>query len=128
MAAWLTASLGVLALLLTTVGLYGVTAYSVSRRTHEIGVRMALGALRGTVFASVLRDGMKLALAGIALGTGLAVLLGRATSGLLFGVKPLDPVTLLVVGAAVMATSAAALVAPATRALRVNPADALREE
>jgi predicted lysophospholipase L1 biosynthesis ABC-type transport system permease subunit len=128
MAAWLTASLGVLALLLTTVGLYGVTAYSVSRRTHEIGVRMALGALRGTVFASVLRDGMKLALAGIALGTGLAVLLGRATSGLLFGVKPLDPVTLLVVATAVIATSVAALVAPATRALRVNPADALREE
>jgi putative ABC transport system permease protein len=128
MAAWLTASLGVLALLLTTVGLYGVTAYSVSRRTHEIGVRMALGALRGTVFMSVLKDGLRLTLAGIALGTGLALLLGSGMSSLLYGVKPLDPVTLLVVAAAVIATSVAALVAPATRALRVNPADALREE
>ncbi len=128
MAAWLTASLGVMALLLTTVGLYGVTAYSVSRRTHEIGVRMALGALRGTVFASVLKDGLKLTLAGIVLGIGLAVLMGRGMSSLLYGVKPLDPVTLLVVAAAVIATSVAALVAPATRALRVNPADALREE
>jgi predicted permease len=128
MAAWLTASLGVLALLLTTVGLYGVTAYSVSRRTHEIGIRMALGALRGTVFISVLKDGLKLTLAGVALGTGVALLLGSGMSSLLYGVKPLDPATLLVVAAAVIATSVAALVAPATRALRVNPADALREE
>ena len=128
MAAWLTASLGALALLLTAVGLYGVTAYSVSRRTHEIGVRMALGALRGTVFISVLKDGLKLTLAGIALGTGLAVLVGRGMSNLLYGVKPLDPVTLLVVVATVIAASVAALVAPARRALRVNPADALREE
>ena len=128
MAAWLTASLGVLALLLTTVGLYGVTAYSVSRRTHEIGVRMALGALRGTVFISVLKDGLMLTLTGVALGTGLAVLVGRGMSNLLYGVKPLDPATLLVVATAVIAASIAALVAPARRALSVNPVDALREE
>ncbi len=128
MTAWLSASLGALALLLTTVGLYGVTAYAVSRRTHEIGIRMALGALRGTVFASVLKDGLKLALAGMALGTGLAVLLGRGMSSLLYGVRPLDPVTLLGVVAVVLATSFAALIPPARRALRVNPVDALREE
>jgi len=128
MAAWLTASLGALALLLTVVGLYGVTAYIVSRRTHEIGVRMAMGALRGTVFISVLKDGLKLTLAGMALGTGLAVLVGNEMSSLLYGVKPFDPITLLAVAAMIVATSVAALVAPARRALRVNPADALREE
>jgi predicted permease len=128
MAAYLSASLGVLALLLTAVGLYGVTAYTVSRRTHEIGVRMALGALRGTIFASVLKDGLKLALFGMAVGTALALLLGRAMSSLLYGVQPLDPVTLLAVAALLTATSVAALVAPARRALRVNPMDALREE
>jgi ABC-type antimicrobial peptide transport system permease subunit len=126
--AWLSASLGALALLLTTVGLFGVTAYNVSRRTHEISIRMALGALRGTVFASVLKDGLKLTLAGLALGTGLAVLLGRAMSSLLYGVKPLDPVALLGVVAVVLATSVAALVAPAMRARHVNPVEALREE
>jgi predicted permease len=128
MEAWLSASLGALALLLTAVGLFGVTAYTVSRRTHEIGIRMAMGALRGTVFTSVLKDGLKLALAGILLGTGLALLLGRAMSSLLYGVKPLDPVTLLGVIAVVLVTSVAALVAPARRALRVNPVEALREE
>ena len=128
MEAWLSASLGALALLLTAVGLFGVTAYTVSRRTHEIGIRMALGALRENVFTSVLQDGLKLALAGIVLGTGLAVLLGRAMSSLLYGVKPMDPVTLLGVVAVVLATSVAALVAPARRALRVNPVEALREE
>ncbi|MFZ0744118.1 MAG: ABC transporter permease [Terracidiphilus sp.] len=128
MAAWLSAALGALALLLTTVGLYGVTAYTVSRRTHEIGVRMALGALRGEVFISVLKDGLKLSLVGIALGTGLALLMGREMSGFLFGVKPLDPATLLAVIAVVLATSLAALIAPARRALHVNPVDALREE
>ena len=128
MAAWLTASLGLLALLLTTVGLYGVTAYTVSRRTHEIGVRMALGALRGTVFFSVLKDGLRLTLAGMALGTGLAFMLGRGMSSFLFGVKPLDPVTLLTVATMMLATSVAALIAPARRALKINPMDALREE
>ena len=128
MAAWLSASLGALALLLTAVGLYGVTAYTVSRRTHEIGIRMALGALRGTVFASVLKDGMKLALAGILLGAGLALLLGRGMSSLIYGVKPMDPLTLLGVAIVVTATSVVALIAPARRALRVNPVEALREE
>jgi ABC-type antimicrobial peptide transport system permease subunit len=127
-AAWLSTSLGALALLLTAVGLYGVTAYTVSRRTHEIGIRMALGALRGSVFASVLKDGMKLAVAGILVGVGLALLLGRGMSSLIFGVKPMDPLTLVGVVAVVTATSIAASIAPARRALHVNPVEALREE
>ena len=118
MAAHLTASLGGLALLLTTLGLYGVTAYSVSRRTHEIGIRMALGALRETVFARVLTDGLKLTVAGMLLGTGLALLLGHGMSSLLYGVKPSDPITWLVVAALVIATSLSALIVPARRALR----------
>jgi predicted permease len=128
MEAWLSASLGALALLLTAVGLFGVTAYTVSRRTHEIGIRMALGALRGTVFRSVLRDGLKLALLGMVLGTAMALLLGAAMSTMLYGVKPADPVTLLVVVVVVTATSVAALIVPARRALCVNPIEALRED
>jgi len=128
MAAWLMASLGGLALLLTTLGLYGVTAYSVSRRTHEIGIRMALGALREAVFARVLADGLKLTAAGMALGICLAMLLGRGMSSLLYGVKPTDPITWLVVTTLVISTSLAALIVPARRALRIDPVEALREE
>lgn len=128
MAAWLTASLGGLALLLTTLGLYGITSYAVSRRTHEIGIRMALGALRETVFRSVLKEGLKLTLAGMVLGTGVALVLGRGMSSLLYGVKPLDPITFLGVIIVVVATSIAALTVPARRALRVDPMVALREE
>ena len=128
MAAWLTASLGGLALLLTTLGLYGITAYAVSRRTREIGIRMALGALRETVFRAVMRDGLKLTFAGMILGAGGAWFLGSAMSSLLLGVKPHDPLTLLGVAAVVLATAIAALMVPARRALHVDPVVALREE
>lgn len=128
MAVWLTASLGGLALLLTALGLYGITAYAVSRRTHEIGIRMALGALRETVFWSVLKDGLKLTLVGMIVGTAIALLLARGMSSLLFGVKPLDLITILGAIVVVTATSITALAVPAKRALRVDPMVALREE
>ncbi|UWZ82614.1 ADOP family duplicated permease [Occallatibacter riparius] len=128
MAAWLTTSLGGLALLLTGIGLYGVTAYAVSRRTREIGIRMALGAMRGSVFASVVRDGLVLTAVGAAIGVGLALLLGRGLSSFAFGVKPMDPEILAVAAAIVAATSLAALVSPARRALKVDPVRALRDE
>jgi ABC-type antimicrobial peptide transport system permease subunit len=117
MAAWLTTVLGGLALLLTAVGIYGLTAYSVSRRTREIGVRMALGARRNLVFASVLRDGLKLAGVGLLAGAGLAVLIGRAMSGLLYGVKGLDSLTLAAVAIVILVVSVGATIGPARRAL-----------
>jgi hypothetical protein len=130
MEAWLSASLRALALLLTAVGLLGVTAYTVSRRTNEIGIRAALGALRRTVFASALKDGLKLTLAGMVLETGLTVLLGHAMSSLLYGIKPFDPVTLL--GGRrrgpCYIDCGISLVAPARQLLRINPVEALPEE
>jgi predicted lysophospholipase L1 biosynthesis ABC-type transport system permease subunit len=128
MAAWLTASLGALALFLTAIGLYGVIAHGVSRRTHEIGVRMALGARRATVFASILKDGLVLALTGIVLGTGLAFMLGRGIGDMLYGVNPSDPVTFFGVGTVVLVTSVLAAMGPARRALSIEPLNALREE
>lgn len=128
MAAGLTGSLGALALLLTVIGLYGVIAYSVSRRTHEIGIRMALGARSTIVGAGVLSDGLKLVLVGMSAGIGIAVFAGRWISSLLYGVKPMDPMVFASVALVMLGVSAAALIAPARRALRVDPVVALREE
>jgi predicted permease len=128
MIAGLTASLGLLALLLTAVGLYGVTSYTVSRRTREIGIRVAVGAQRSTIFMGVVRDGMMLTLMGLLIGAGMAFLAGRALHGMLYGVSALDPVAYVTVSALLLAVSFAALAAPARRALRVDPIEALREE
>jgi ABC-type antimicrobial peptide transport system permease subunit len=128
MEADITACLGGLALLLCAVGLFGVISYTVSRRTHEIGIRMALGAARGRVFRLVLMDGLKLVLIGTVPGMGLALLVGRAMSSLLYGIKPADPVTMVGVIALMVFVSILALIAPARRALRIEPLDALRED
>jgi predicted permease len=127
-AAWLTASLGALGLLLTIVGLYGVIAYSVSRRTHEIGIRMALGARRANVGAAVLRDGLRLVLLGMLIGIALAIVAGRTMSSLLVGIGPADPWSLASVAALMLVVSAMALLIPVRRALKIDPAAALREE
>ena len=117
---------GLLALLLAVVGLYGVKSYLVSQRTREIGIRMALGARPGDVLGMVLKEGAALAAVGVAIGILLAALLGRVLSGVLYDVKPLDPVVFV---SAPLALVIAALVAtwiPARRATRVTPLTALK--
>jgi predicted permease len=117
-----------LALLVAAVGLYGVIAHSVVRRTHEIGIRMALGARPGDVLLQVMRQGMTLALMGEIAGCAVALLVMQLVSDVLFGVSPRDPLTFSIV---VLALSVVALIAcyiPARRAMRVDPMVALRYE
>jgi predicted permease len=117
-----------MALLLSTVGLYGVIAYSVSRRTREIGIRMALGAQRRDVMATVVGGGVSITGMGLALGLGSALLLTRFLSSLLFGVRSADPLTYAVVVFLLGIVALAACYIPARRATRVDPMIALRYE
>jgi len=118
----------VIALLLTAVGLYGVIAFSVAQRTHEIGVRMALGASRSNVLAMVLGRGVQLTAAGIAIGVAGALALARVIQALLYEVAPRDPMVYLTVCLALAAVALAASYLPAMRAARVDPMVALRYE
>ena len=115
-----------LALVLAAVGVYAVISYSVSQRTQEIGIRMALGAARSAVMRMVLGQALTLAAIGVAAGAGGAWMLTRLMQKLLFGVEPSDPVTFAAVAALLAAVAAAAAVVPALRATRVDPAIALR--
>ena len=128
LAGTLLGAFGALALVLATVGLGGVLAYMVGQRTREIGVRMALGGDRGSVFRLILRRGLGLTALGMALGLGAALLAMRPLGRLLFGVSPGDPLTLA--GVALLLGSAAFLACffPARRAMRVDPLAALRHE
>lgn len=117
-----------LALLLASVGLYGVTAYAVAARTREIGVRVALGAERSQVVGLVLRQGLGTAVSGLLLGLALAALLARLMRALLYGVEPLDAVTFVAVPLLLLVVALAALAVPARRATRVDPMVALRTE
>jgi ABC-type antimicrobial peptide transport system permease subunit len=119
---------GGMALLLGIVGLYGVIAYSVSQRTHELGIRMALGAQKSNVLRLVLAEGMKLALIGVCLGIASASAVTRFLTTLLYGVKPNDPLTFIAVALLLIAVTLLASYFPALRAAKVDPIAALRYE
>ena len=115
-----------LALILAAVGIYGLMAYSVSQRTHEIGVRLAIGAQRRDVLRLVLKDGARLTLLGIAIGIIVALALTRLMASLLFEVTPTDPATFAAVAILLAIAAFAACYIPARRATRVDPMVALR--
>ena len=119
---------GIVALLLATAGVFGVMAYSVSRRTREIGVRVALGAQSRDVLGMILGQGMRTILIGIAIGLAGSLVLTRAISSLLFGVTATDPLTFTAVIALLIATALLACYIPAKRATKVDPMVALRYE
>jgi predicted permease len=119
---------GFLAAVLAVIGLYGVMSYMVQRRTNEIGIRMALGAEGVSILSMILLDALLLLGVGIVVGLGLSVALGKATSSLLFGVKPADPITLGMAAALLALVAAAASYIPARRASKVDPMVALRYE
>jgi putative ABC transport system permease protein len=114
------------ALLVAAIGTYGVLAYSVSQRTKELGLRMALGASRGDVLSLIVREGMTIGAAGIALGVVIAIGMSRLLSALVFGVSVWDPMTYAGVLAALAAIALVACLVPALRASRVDPMQALR--
>jgi putative ABC transport system permease protein len=127
-AASVSASMGIVSLLLATIGIYGVTAYAVTRRTREIGIRVAMGAERADVIGMILRQGMSLVALGSAIGLSLAAAGSRVLVRLLFGVPPVDPITFA--GAALLfgAIGFLACYVPARRATRINAMEALRYE
>src|ERR1043166_3828258 len=117
-----------LGLILGSVGIYGIVSYSVTQRTHEIGIRMALGARTRNVLTLIMRNGLALVLTGIVIGVGSALMLTRFLSTLLFGVQPNDSVTFVIVSAVFFVIAMVAALLPALRATRVDPLIALRYE
>jgi len=117
-----------LSLILALVGVYGVTAYTVTQRTRELGVRMALGARPRTILGMVMRENFQVVIIGVTIGIGGAIFLGRLFTSLLYGVKPADPLSLLLASVVLFVTSALAAWGPARRASRIDPAVTLRHE
>jgi putative ABC transport system permease protein len=125
---WLFVTFAGLALLLGAIGIYSLMSYSVSQRTREIGIRMAMGADRTDVLRMVFRQGSLLALAGVALGAVSAFFLTRLMTSLLYGVRPNDPATFVLVSLTVIAAAMLATYIPSNRATRVDPTVALKCE
>ena len=127
-AMYVLATFAVIALVLCCIGIYGVVSYSVTRRTTELGIRMALGATAATIMRLVLREGLRLTLVGVLVGLVAACFVTRFMSGMLFGVPAIDPMTFASVAGAVTLVGLIALVFPARRATRMDVLQALRTE
>jgi ABC-type antimicrobial peptide transport system permease subunit len=125
-AASVSGSLGLVGLLLASIGIYGVAAYTVVLRTREIGVRIALGARSADIVRMVLREGVSLTLIGSAMGVLLAAAVSRVLAGFLFGIPPVDPLTFVGATALLTATGLVACYVPVRRATRIDPMQALR--
>lgn len=126
LALWLLGTFAAVAVLLATVGLFGLISYSVTQRTREVGIRRALGARPGDILRLIVGQGLALTVAGIAIGVGGALALTRVMKGLLFGVSATDPATFAAVAAGFLVVAVAASLLPAWRAARVDPMIALR--
>jgi predicted permease len=124
----LTAAFGILALALACIGIYGIMAYTVARRTNEIGVRIAMGAQTRQILGMILNETAKLALVGILVGLGSALLVARLLRTMLFGLKPDDPITLASAAVLLLTVALIAGFVPALRASRVEPMQALRSD
>ena len=127
-AATVAGSLGIVGLLLAAIGIYGVMAFAVTRRTREIGIRLALGAQRGNVITMILREGLFLTTIGLAIGVTLAAAVARVIAAFLFGIPPIDPITFAATAVLFATTGLAACYVPVLRATRVDPVRALRFE
>jgi predicted permease len=128
LAAQIASVVGLVATVLAAIGLYGVIAYAVARRTREIGIRMALGAAPGGVIRMVMRQGLTVATAGVVTGMGIAYLAARAIASALYGISALDPIAWIAAMTALLGAAALANYLPARRASRVDPSTALRTE
>jgi len=117
-----------LALLLAMIGLYGVLSYSIAQRSHEFGIRMALGAAKGDILRPIVTQGFRLALAGITVGMAGTLALSRVLTSLLFGIAPNDPATFVAVAILLVCVALLACYLPARRATKVDPMVALRYE
>ena len=126
--AMLSAAFGALGALLAAIGLYGLLAFTVARRTHEIGVRMALGAQREDVLRLMLSDGLRPALYGLTIGLVASIWAVRVIQSMLYGTRPLDPAIFASVAASMLVVAALACLVPAWRASRIDPMQALRTE
>jgi len=124
----LIASFAIIAVVLAAVGIYGVISYTVSQRSRELGIRIALGASGPKVMAHVLRPGLALTASGVGIGIVASLALTRLIASLLFGVTPVDPLTFGAVTAVLLGVAVAACVVPARRASRVDPLVAMRSE
>ena len=127
-AALLFSTFGVLALALATIGVYGLKAYDVSRRTREIGIRMALGATAHDLQKLIVREGIRTTLVGLAIGLLMAAGIGKLSSSLLYQVSPVDPIVLVTAAIVLSVSATLASYLPARRATRIAPLDALRSE